>query len=174
MIIDGAAATVVCQRPLNQDYFTANQSTDLSNLLKSVDFNHTKRAMDLILKGQTNYAIQDLKYTLDTFPNHPKALLLLGFAANQAKTPSLPIAYYEKALRLYPKYASTHTQYGEYLVSIGLVDKGIERLNNAIEIDVNFISAYECLSKAYSRIGNREMEKIADEKARELRGKAGK
>jgi len=167
-IIIGAALPVTGQRALDQDYFTANESPSLKNLLNSVDFNHTNKAMGFILKGQAHYAIQDLKYTLDTFPNHPRALQLMAVAAKQRKSPSLAIPFYEKALRLYPKYALTHAQYGEYLVDIGRVDEGIEKLKDAIGIDGNLAPAYDWLSKAYTKTGDLEMARQTAEKAKEL------
>jgi tetratricopeptide (TPR) repeat protein len=161
----------VAQRPLDQDYFTANDSPQIKELLESVDFHHTRKAEDWIFKADMQYmyyALGELKYTLDTFPNHPRALQLVGAYSKIKKAPQIAIPFYEKALRLYPQYALTHAQYGGYLVDVGGTEEGIVRLKKAIEIDPRLAMAYDGLYKAYTKIGNLEMARKTAEKAKEL------
>jgi tetratricopeptide (TPR) repeat protein len=156
-------------RPLDQDYYIANDSTELEGLLKSVDFNHTKKAYDWIGKGTgLHYAVSELRYTLDTFPNHPEALQLIGLVARLQKNPSLAVPYFEKALRLFPQYAATHLQFGIYLIALGNTDKGIHELKRTIEIDQQSAVAHAWLAKAYAKNGNLELARQAAKKAREL------
>jgi tetratricopeptide (TPR) repeat protein len=103
--------------------------------------------------GRFSNVLADLNYTLDKFPNHPKALLLLGSVARLIKSPALPIPYFEKAIQLYPQYALTHAQYGAYMTEIGSVEVGIGKLKKAIEIDPNLSLAHTWLAKAYSQKG---------------------
>ena len=173
VVVLGWANSAGGQRALNQDFFTAQQFPDTKHLLNLVDEYHTNKAMASLAKGTgVGYAIEDLKYTLDTFPNHPRALMLMGMAAKLASTPSLPLPYYEKAVRLFPQYAMTYAQYGNYQVEVGLVEQGIETLKRAIEIDRDFALAYEWLAKAYARAGDKEMEREMILKAKEIKGKA--
>jgi tetratricopeptide (TPR) repeat protein len=145
----------------------------MKDTLKLVEGAHlNKRVMNDILAGRYS-GIGDLKYTLDKFPNHPKALMLLGMGARLIKDPLLATTYYQKTLRLYPQHAFTHAQYGAYLADIGQVEEGISRLQKAIEIDPKLAVAYAWLSNAYAKIGNREMARQSAEKAKELGLKTG-
>ena len=153
---------------LDQDYFTANQSLTTQQLLHLVDTYHTNKVVASIREQNMNLAIVNLKYTLDRFPNHPRALMLLGSVAQFAKIPSLAIPYYERALKLYPQYALTHAQYGEYLVTIGRPDDGIARLKRAIELDPTLPVAYGWLATAYSKKGQVELARQAAEQAKAL------
>src|SRR3972149_9613952 len=121
----------VAQRALDQDYFTADDSPQIKLLLESVELHHTKKAEDWIFKGDmlyVHYALGELTYTLDTFPNHPRALQLVGAYSKIKKVPEIAIPFYQKALRLYPQYALTHVQYGGFLVDVGRTEEGIVRL----------------------------------------------
>lgn len=148
------------------DYFAAYQSTEIKEILYLVDVAHTNKVMDRIRDGSIGYAIAEVKYALGKFPNHPKALMLIGLVAKLNKTSSLPIPYYEKALKLYPQYSLTHAQYGAYLVSIGRIDVGITKLREAIEIDPKLATAHAWLAQAYSKNGNPELARQAAEQAR--------
>lgn len=143
---------------INQDYFTSEQYPEVKNLLLSVEVNHMhQRVFDDLKAGRFEGVLPDVKYTLKRFPNHPKALLLLGTVSKLMNDVSLPVQYYKKALTLYPQYAITHAQYGAYLVKIEQVDAGIERLNQALEIDPKLTFAHVWLARAYFKGGNREL-----------------
>lgn len=115
-----------------------------------------------------NYALGELKFVLRYFPNHPEALVLLGGVARLKKTPSVAVYYYERAIMLYPQYALTHGQYGNYLVGIDELEKGMEQLRRAIQIDPKLPIAYVWLSEAYDRLGDSELARQAADKAKEL------
>jgi Tfp pilus assembly protein PilF len=96
-----------------------------------------------------NDAIEDFKYTLDRFPNHPEALQLMSTVAQITKVPSLANNYFEKAISMFPQYALTRAQYGLFLVSIGKMDAGIEKLKESTEVDSKFAGGYAGLAHAY-------------------------
>jgi tetratricopeptide (TPR) repeat protein len=114
------------------------------------------------------YALLELKFVLRWFPNHPKALELMGLIAKLQNQPHMAIPYYEKAVGLYPQYAITHAQYGNYLVDTGQAEKGIIRLQRALQINPKLAVAYYWLWDAYTKIGNPEMARQIAEKAKEL------
>jgi len=149
------------------DYFTTPRN---SELLYEVEKYHLsdENFLAKYRSGRYYYAIQDLKFVLNYFPNHPRALMFMGSVAQLTKDLSLGVIYYEKAIQSYPQYALTHAQYGEYLVNTGLVKEGIERLRKAIEMDPKLAIAYKWLSKAYTKIGDLEMARRAAERAKEL------
>jgi hypothetical protein len=157
---------VLPQRGLDDlDYFVA----DPRGLLHTVERVHLHAGVwKNFSTGQYEFALADVKYTLDRFANHPKALALLGAIAKMTKTPSLPIPYFEKALRLYPQYALTHAQFGAYLVDIGKIDEGIARLKRAVHIDPNLALAHAWLGNAYYKSGKPELALQAAQRAKEL------
>jgi len=168
------AASIASATPVDSDYFYASTVSEqedelqLHALLLNVDANHTDKAVIFIAQGNFNNAIAELDYTLVRFPNNPRALTLLGAVAKLTHRSTLPIAYYERALSLYPQYALTHAQYGEYLSQIGRVDEAIAQLKTAIEMDRALVVAYVWLSEAYSKTGRRELAQQAAEQARQL------
>jgi tetratricopeptide (TPR) repeat protein len=157
------------------DYFLAIKDQQNRGYLSTVEKNHIticphnpNGIMGDISEGKFLYAFEDLRYVLDRFPNHPKALMLLGSVARLAKNISIPIFYYQKALRLYPQHAITHAQFGLYLVDIGRVESGIARLKQAIEIDPKLAVAHVWLAKAFAKNGKPGLARQAAERARAL------
>ncbi len=154
---------------INQDYFTADQYPETKALLRSVEDHHLhNQVWTDFYTGQLSLVVPDLRYTLDKFPNHPTALLVLVSVAKQSKDLSLPIPFFQKALRIYPQYAVTHAQYGTFLVDAGLIHKGIEHLKMASEIDPDLVAAHVYLAKAYLALGDAELARQSAERARAL------
>jgi tetratricopeptide (TPR) repeat protein len=158
--------------PINQDYFVADQFPGTKRLLALVERFHVNepdcKLSTNIREGHYEYAWQDIDYTLEKFPNHPKALLLAGLTARLQKAPLMAIPYFEKALKLYPQHAMTHAQYGSYLVEIGRVNEGISRLKKATEMKPELAQAYAWLAKAYMKNGDVNLARQTAEQARKL------
>ena len=85
-----------------------------------------------------------------------------------AKGANLGIVYFEKALKLYPQYATTHAQYGWYLVENNRLETGIFKLRQAIEMDARMMAAYVWLSRAYVKSGHPDLARQTAHQAREL------
>lgn len=150
------------------DYFTVDQ-TGVAEYLRILESAHmNQRVYSLVASGLYNYAIPDIKYTLDRFPNHPQGLQLMGTVARLTKNPSMAVLYFEKAVNLYPQYALTQAQYGFYLVDINHVDVGIDRLNRATKLDPKLSMAYAGLARAYAKKGDTDRAREAANRAREL------
>lgn len=150
------------------DYFTANVDSQSRGLLTSVDINHTNKAINYIGNGRIDYASRELDYTLRHVPNHPRALQLIGVCAQLTKNSPLALKYYARALQLFPDYALTRAQYGNYLSVIGKMDEGIAELNRATEMDPRLLQAYVWLSSAYNKAGKPDLARQATDKAREF------
>lgn len=150
------------------DYFTAGQDSNIAQNVRHVKNFHVDPAYKSMRNGRMNHAINDLKFTLDRFPNHPEALQLLGMVAQMTKGTSLAVSYFEKAITTFPQYALTRAQYGLFLVSIGNIDAGIEKLNESIEMDPKLAVAYAGLARAYFKKGDLKQAREAAEKARTL------
>jgi tetratricopeptide (TPR) repeat protein len=154
------------QGVVERDYFDPKYRLELVTVEK---YHLTKETFWQEFESKRyHYALGELKFVLRHFPNHPKALQLMELVAKMTNQPHLVIPYYEKAVRLFPQHALTHAQYGNYLVDTGQAEKGIGRLQRAIEIDPKLTVTYYWLWDAYTRTGNREMAQQIAEKAKEL------
>jgi predicted Zn-dependent protease len=153
---------------LNLDYFNPNGDPHIRFLVDDTEKYHLNPAIASLREGEYNKAITDLIYLLDRFVNQPKGLALMGAVAKLTKNPPLAVQYYEKAIRLYPQYALTRAQYGAFLVDIGNVRSGIEKLKQAIEMDQKLALAHAWLSKAYYQSGDIALARQAAEQATKL------
>ena len=158
---------------VDMDYFNLadEQAKGLLHLVEKYHLN--KGVYYELAKGDYKFIINEAKFILRYFPNHPRGLTLLGLASIKTHKYRLPISFYKKALRLYPQYAVTHAQYGVYLLKTGNIDQGISKLKKAIEINPKLDKAYVWLANAYYTKGNIELSRKTAKKARKLgyRGK---
>lgn len=144
---------------VNNDYFSIPIDTRAAFLIPIVENGHLGSKSNprgfwpRYAEGQLELAVMELKYVLWVFPNHPRALHLLGQVARQMHQPTIPIAFYEKALRLFPDRAYTHAQYGAYLVEIGEKTQGIMQLEQALKQDPTSLPARAWLDKAKRALG---------------------
>lgn len=150
------------------DYFTAHEDFEVARDLMLIEGDHTNRVLRWIRSDRINMAIADVKFTLDRFPNHPRALLLMETVARVSKVPELPLPYYEHALKMFPGYAVTHAQYGRYLAEIGKVQDGLEQLNAAAKISPDYAATFVWLAEVYSKTGEAHLAEQATARAREL------
>jgi Tfp pilus assembly protein PilF len=157
---------------INQDYFGAQLHPEVKNLLSLVDrahvIGHGGSVMKNLRSGAYDYAMKDLRYALERFPNHPKALSLLGMVAMLSKNNTLPIPYFEKAISLYPQHALSHAQYGHYLVDSGSVQEGVAKLNHALEKDPKLAVAHAWLAQGFEKMGQMDLARKTAAKAKEL------
>lgn len=155
------------------DYFSSNEP-GMRQYMAAVeknhlDTNHMKVSiMKLIQDGNFAQATNELNYVLERIPNHPRALQISTMVSRMSKKYSLSINYFEQALRLFPRYAVTRAQYGNYLAEIGDLDAGIEQLKTAVELDPKYTAGYVVLAKVYARKGKNDLAQEAADKAREL------
>lgn len=164
-----AVTGVVAEEERDKDYF----DPEAQGLLGMVEQYHLMSGTPFWsyyknIDRDYGHALNELKFILRYFPNHPKALTLLSVVAKQVQVPMLPISFYEKALAMYPQHAITHAQFGAYLVEIDKVDQGIESLQNALKIDPNMGAAYGWLAGAYQKKGNTHAAAKAQEQAAKL------
>lgn len=154
--------------PPNRDFFTAHEDQEAYRDLVLNDLYHTNRVVHSIKVGRYDEALADLKFVIDKWPNHPRALLLIESLGRVTQAPALPLPYYEKALKLYPQYAMTIAQYGKYLVEIDQWEKGVEQLKQSIERDPKYVPARVWLAEAYAKRGQMNQARKEAEQARSL------
>jgi len=151
---------------VNNDYFSIGVNPTAAYLIPIVENGHLGSKSNprgfwpRYMEGHKDLAILELKYVLWVFPNHPRALHLLGTIARDLKQPGIPIAYYEKALRLFPDRAYTRAQYGAYLVEVGERVQGIMQLEEALKMDPSSLTARAWLDKARRSIGMEDGETL--------------
>ena len=155
---------------INQDYYMdPNTGPPNSTLLHMVERHHvTQKEWDNLAKGQYDSALNDVKYTLRRFPNHPTALMMMSIIAKMTDRKMMGIRYFDHPLALYPKYALTHALYGKYLIDIGMFDAGVEKLERAIEKDAKLGKAHGWLAEAYAENGRADLALEAAKRAREV------
>lgn len=130
------------------DYFTARFDPNLREYLISCETTHAKDlTWGYYRTGLYSEALADCKYTLARFPNHPGALFLMGEIAKVTRQTSMPINYFEAALKSYPQYAYTHAQYGHYLIEIGAISAGVAELREALRLDPDQLQARAWLAE---------------------------
>lgn len=162
----------------HHDYYAAATDPFIAELVDLVHRGHVVKilpnlrkaltAPETLQKGFYEQALQEVDYTLDRLVNHPKALMLSQIITNALNRPNLPVKYYERALSLYPQYAITHAQYGNFLTGIGQTEKGIAQLEKAITLDPELPPAYAWLSIAYQKKGNKDLAAQFAQKAKHL------
>jgi predicted Zn-dependent protease len=160
---------------VNHNYFAAASNKTLLDLVRDIETHHIDRCphnpggvMKDIANGKLDLAKLDLIYVLERFVNHPRALQIGIMISSMSKDRAWLLDRFEYALRWYPNYAITQAQYGAYLVEIGSIAPGIERLQNAVKMDPKLVAGYVWLSKAYSKQGNVDSARDAANKAKEL------
>jgi hypothetical protein len=154
----------------NYDYFTAHLHPGLYSYLAQLSARHaSERVWAVFWKGKYTEATGDCEYVLTRFPNHPRALHLIGEISKATNQVSLAIGYFENALALYPQYAFTHAQYGHYLTDIGVFQAGVEQLREALRLDPGQFQAKAWLAEALA--SHPELEKVAP--ANGAKGPAG-
>lgn len=152
-----------------RDYFvTRNDVESEQQYLDLVETHHLRKVLGFIREDRVQNAIQELDWTLDRFPNHPRALSLMEAVATIVQVPSLPVNYYEKAVSNYPQHAITHAQFGKYLVDTGKVEDGLAKLKHAIALQPNLPAANVWLSEGYFKSGNKGLAKKYAQQARAL------
>ncbi len=145
---------------VNQDYFTVESGPpDVQEFINVVERPHLgpktnpRGFWKYFNAGRYMESYVDLRYVLCVFPNHPRALQLLCVVSKLVKMPDVPIAYFEKAIKLFPNRAFTHAQYGAYLVDLGESTAGIMELEKALALDPDLLQARAWLSKARRELG---------------------
>lgn len=128
---------IIDERETNYDFYSTGTNPDARRYLGLAEEYHLTNTT-----FWERYRLRDwvrargeLIFILRIVPNHPKVLYLLEAVASEMEDVTYPIAYYERALRLYPQHAITRARYGRYLVRIGQREAGVAQLEQALAAD---------------------------------------
>jgi predicted Zn-dependent protease len=158
----------------NNDYFAHTHDSEVRALLRNVEDAHLgKKFWAYYRQGEYHYAIDDVKYVLLLFPNHPKALELMRVIGRLTKKPAMPAPWFQKAVTMFPRHALTRAQFGAYLIEIGEVERAIGELRKATEMDAQLGYAYGHLARAYHKAGDEGAARVAADRAKRLGFRGG-
>lgn len=145
-----AAPAIINERNRTYDYYAQDTDAETRRMLGLAEEYHLTSDTFWEQYRLKNWvrARGELVFILRIVPNHPQVLYLLELVGRQMQDPSYPIAYYERAMRLYPQHAITRAHYGRYLVQIGRRDAGIVELRRALEQDPTLVQARGWLDDA--------------------------
>lgn len=107
--------------------------------LPVVEQYHFQPQVEMLLRGQTGPLGGDIGYTLDHFPNHPRALAAMARLALKTKSPHPHGArfsvecYFERATGFRPGDGNVRALYGAYLMAHGRDKDAIVQLEAAVE-----------------------------------------
>ena len=90
---------------------------------------------------------------LESAPNLPVVLHLLGVISHQTENNESAFEFITKALSLDPDYFDAHNTLGRVLVSLGNLDDAVASFNKAIAIDPNYFETYNNLGIALRALG---------------------
>jgi len=133
------------------DYY--NRASQPPQLLDSVRINHLERAEAVLRTKDPNRlegAAGDLRYVLDYFPNHPRALSMMVNVALEWKKPQLIEKFLGDAIDTFPNTPSTWTIQGIYLARIGRTDRAIESYQRALRLKPDDMQTHYDLGLAYA------------------------
>lgn len=109
--------------------------------LTVVETFHFTPKVEALVQGASGALGADIGYTLDHFPNHPRALAAMAKLGLRDKTPqphgathSLP-CYFERAVAYRPNDAKVRMLYGAYLLAGGQQDAAMVQMQEALRLN---------------------------------------
>jgi tetratricopeptide (TPR) repeat protein len=120
-----------------------------SDLLQKVEKYHLQQGISQAKQGKFEYAWSEYAFMLHYFPNHPRALQLMGELSIQMEQTSRAMKYFERALSLYPDDAVTYGLYGKFLHKMGLYQDAVKQYQKAAALDNHHAEYHYDLGLAY-------------------------
>lgn len=135
------------------DYYNAQDAKGLS----VVENFHFGPQVETLQRGMSGALGGDIGYTLEHFPNHPRALSAMARLALRTGKSRPPGAmhtvecYFERAIAFVPADGVTRALFGAYLLSLRRDADAIAQLQAALEIQPGNASAWYNLGLAQVR-----------------------
>lgn len=147
LVLAGGSAAA---QPTNNDYYGARSNPQLAELLATVEKHHEQLGIDKLRTRFYAGAWDDFTFMLNYFPNHPRALILMGQVCERWLDPKCNMTlYFDKAIRLTPENAGIYLTQGVYLQKRGKLAEAIESYKKALELNPNSANAHYNLGLAY-------------------------
>jgi len=94
------------------------------------------------------------KQILQSDPDQPVALHLLGVIAHQVGKNDVAVDLITKALAIKPDYAEAHSNLGNALQELGSMDEAVDHYHKALAIKPDFAEAHSNLGNALQELGS--------------------
>ena len=112
-----------------------------------------RRGLELHGQGQLVQAEPLYRQALQSAPDHPDSLHLLGVLCGQMRRFEEAQKLIGRAIALYPGVAILHNSLGNVLSDQGKADKSVPCYRKAIELKPDYAEAYYNLGNAWSKQG---------------------
>jgi tetratricopeptide (TPR) repeat protein len=135
------------------DYYDANDAKGLT----VVESYHFGPQVEALRRGMSGSIGGDISYTLEHFPNHPRALAAmarLGLRLRKSQAPGAryPVeCYFQRAIAFAPSDGETRALYGAYLLSLRRDADAVEQLQVAVQARPGHAAAWYNLGLGHVR-----------------------
>lgn len=151
LIATALCGGAVLAQQTNNDYYQARSDPHLAELLAAVEKYHEQPGIDKLRTRFYPAAWGDFNFILSYFPNHPRALMLMGQLCEHWQDPRCNMAlYFDRALQKSPDNEGVYLTRGVYLQKRGKIDEAIESYKKALEINPNSANTHYNLGLAYA------------------------
>jgi tetratricopeptide (TPR) repeat protein len=151
------------------DYRTASQKNK-----SLVEGAHFTREVEMLRHGHRGSLAGDISYTLNSFPNHPRALVSMMKLGEREKTERprgaryTVACYFARAVRFAPDDGAVRVLYGIYLLKLGKKKEAVEQLQAAQELVGDDRNVHYNLGLAYFDMKDFDRALLHAKKAYEL------
>jgi tetratricopeptide (TPR) repeat protein len=121
--------------------FDYRKRVELAQQLEMVEHAHFTPDVEKLIQGVSGYLGGDLHYTLETWPNHHRALASLARLALKTKSNKVSglkfsfECYFNRAIRFRPDDGTVRMLYGSYLYKLGRANDALEQLEEAARLE---------------------------------------
>lgn len=118
---------------------------------------HFGPSVEALQRGQSGSLGADIGYTLEHFPNHPRALAAMARLALRLRKERVPGArhsvecYFQRAIGFAPENGAAQAMFGAYLLSLRRDREAIEQLESAVSLQPGHAAAWYNLGLARTR-----------------------
>jgi len=96
------------------------------------------------------------RHILETDPNNPIALSMMGLVACKDGEQKIALEFMTEAIEIKPEIATSHENLGVLLLEMGEINDAIISFQNALAIQPNFASAHFNLGSAFQKLGQQK------------------
>jgi len=121
---------------------------------------HFTTRVELLQGGESGKLGSDLNYTLQVFPNHPRALFAVSRYSIRHKTQRLPGArypaecYFDRAIRFTPRDPQVRALYADFLIKWNRPDDARKQLIATEKMEIPSPEVYYNLGMAWADLGD--------------------
>lgn len=142
------AGQVLAQTP--NDYYTARSTPATAELLRNVEAYHLAQGVQQMRDKRPHAAWADFDFMLRYFPNHPRALVLMGDVCEVWRNAKCDMeSYLDKAIKMSPESDGVYLVKGVYLQKRGKLKDAIESYKKSLELNSGSANAHYNIGLAY-------------------------